>query len=500
MMYSQSAPREFWQLVNDKLDGTLSDAGVERLESLLDGDFGLQSLFRNYCQLHINLEAETRSQRVVDHLRVARSTTAHDFATQDNVSAAANAVDADTVRIVPKNATRTSWLSLATCAAALTFLLIALAARNDEPQVASHAPPKETVNPDDTLDIITVRLSSDESRFLPIGEVGNIHIQGPARLDLIGTSRAKLYDGRIKVRITDPRGRGFVVETPQGNVTDLGTEFGVDVSKGSNTGVVVFEGAVDLSVAAEGAGRVQVERLVQGEGLSVSEAGRLDRIMTIFTGKVSTFQQRGESRPNGIRPIIVDVSDNIRAPELRKFYEIVPGGMQEDALAYVDRPAHDWTAIDSRGIPEYLIGADYVKPFNSDKMRSDVTISVTLSCPARLFVFADDRVAAPNWLRASFRDTGDDIGHDCGPYVLNGVEFFKLQRGIGAGHSIDSRCSIWERAVDRPGTVVLGPNSGSSILTTMYGIAAIRWEPGSPVNEGGHNQAAEPSRIGAAQQ
>jgi hypothetical protein len=255
---------------------------------------------------------------------------------------------------------------------------------------------------------------------------------------------------------------------------------------------------VDLAVPTVGANRVQVERLVQGEGLNVSEAGGMKRIMTVVTGKVPTFQRRGEARLNGVAPVIVDVFDNIRSPELRKFYEIVPGGLREDALAYVDRPAHDWTAIDARGLPEYLIGADYIKPFNSDKMRSDVEISVTLACPARLFVFADDRVAPPHWLRTNFRDTGDDIGHDCGPYVLNGVEFFKLQRGSGPGLSIDSKCSIWERTVDQPGTVVLGPNSGTSIMTTMYGIAAIRWKPELRGDKGQPHKAPEPSSIGAA--
>jgi hypothetical protein len=501
MSYAHSAPAEFWQLANDKLDGTLSDAGVERLESLLDGDFGLQSLYRNYCQLHINLEAETRAQRVVDHLRATQSTTAHDYSSRDDVSAAANAVDLDTDQAARRHAWRASWLSLATCAAALTFLLAGLAARNDKVQIA-HAPLDVAADAgDDNLDIVTVRLSSDESRFLSIGDVGNIHIQGPAHFDLIGTRRAKLYVGRIKVRITDPRGRGFVVETPQGNVTDLGTEFGVDVSKSSSTGVVVFEGSVDLAVSTEGTSGPQVERLVQGEGLNVNEGGRLNRIMAVFTGEVSTFQRRGEARTNGVRPIIVDVFDNIRSADLRKFYEIVPGGMQEDALAYVDRPAHDWSGIDGRGIPSYLVGADYVKPFNSDKMRSDMEISVTLSCPARLFIFADDRAAPPQWLRTQFRDTGDSIGHDCGPYVLDGVEFFKLNRGFGPSNSVDSTFSIWEKIVERPGVIKLGPNFGKNWeFSAMYGIAAIRLAPERPLDVGQPRQAAEPSRIGAAQQ
>ena len=158
--------------------------------------------------------------------------------------------------------------------------------------------------------------------------------------------------------------------------------------------------------------------------------------------------------------------------------------MREDALAYVDRPEHDWSGVDKSGMPPYLLGADYVKPFNSDKMRSDVKISVTLACPARLFIFADDRVTPPQWLRDGFRDTGDDIGHDVGRYVLDGEQFFRLNRGKGPGNSIDSRCSIWEQIVRQPGTIELGPNSGSSDLTAMYGIAAIRLDRFSGGDDG----------------
>jgi hypothetical protein len=503
MRHANSAPHEFWALLNAKLDGTLTDDDVDRLEQFLDGDFGLQSLYRNYCQLHINLEEETRAQRVVETARIARSVNRLQQPTP-GATAAARAVDIDAVPLQRPRTRRPNWLGISACAVAVALMLMFLVRRNDNPPAGQQA----AANPESNVDVITVRLASDESRYLPIGNIGNIHIQGPAHLELYGTSRAKLLDGRIKVRITDPRGRGFVVETPQGKVTDLGTEFGVDVSKGSkgaNTGVVVFEGSVDLAVPGDGAQRgAQIQRLVQGEGLSVSNAGQMDRIMNIVTGEVSTFSPRGETRRNGVKPVIVDVFDNIRAPDVLNFYEIVPGGLQEDALAYVDRPAHDWSGVDERGIPPYLIGADYVKMFNADKMRNDVQISVTVSCPARLFIFADNRVVPPRWLRINFRDTGDEIGHDCGRFILNGKEFFKLNRGIGPGKSIDSNCSIWQRVVAGPETIVLGPNFGNSDLTTMYGIAAIRDDSilkllKNEKEQGGNtSEASQPTATGVA--
>ena len=44
-------------------------------------------------------------------------------------------------------------------------------------------------------------------------------------------------------------GKGFVVETPYGEITDQGTEFGIDLTEKGQAGLVVFEGAVDLRVA-----------------------------------------------------------------------------------------------------------------------------------------------------------------------------------------------------------------------------------------------------------
>jgi hypothetical protein len=75
-------------------------------------------------------------------------------------------------------------------------------------------------------DLVSVNITSGESQWLPIKDVGRIYIQGPARLELLGSTRARLIKGRVRVRITDPRGRGFVVETPRGEVTDLGTIWG----------------------------------------------------------------------------------------------------------------------------------------------------------------------------------------------------------------------------------------------------------------------------------
>ncbi|MEX0642086.1 MAG: FecR domain-containing protein [Pirellulales bacterium] len=364
-------------------------------------------------------------------------------------------------------------IALTTCGV-LLFVIAGLALRSSERPARGPDSDSQAAQAQGEVDVITVRLATAESRVLPIGDVGTVSIQGPAHLDLFGITHARLYQGRIKVRIDDERGHGFVVETPHGRVTDQGTEFGVDVAADSDTGVVVFEGIVDLAVlTATNREPSRVERLFQGQGLSLHQAGRTDRIMSIVTGNVSTFQRRGEARLGSAVPVITDVSDNIRSSGFNMFYEIVPAGLREDALAYADRPQHDWNGVDANGLPPYLIGADYVKPFNSDKMRDDVEITVSLAGPARLFVFFDDRVSPPEWLRESFRDTGDDIGLDCGPFVLDGVPIWFDHSKQGAGNSLDVTFSIWERIVEHAGTVRLGPNAGATYDTGMYAVSAV---------------------------
>jgi hypothetical protein len=266
------------------------------------------------------------------------------------------------------------------------------------------------------------------------------------------------------------------VDTASREAVSPGTEFGLDVCTDRRTEVVVFRGAVGLRLAKRDRlnKQARVQRLAQGDGVVIDERGQIDRIMSIVTGDAAAFRRDSEPRTGAFVPVIVQVSDNLRASDTKKFYEIVPGGMREDALAYVDRPEHDWNGVDTRGMPAYLIGADYIKPFNADKRRRDVEITVTLGRPSRLFIFFDDRIPVPDWLREGFHDTGDDIALDVGPVDFGpGKVPIVVKRGFGPGNLVDDRMSVWERIVDKPGPNKLGLNGGITQSSTMYGIAAI---------------------------
>jgi hypothetical protein len=75
-------------------------------------------------------------------------------------------------------------------------------------------------------------------------------IEGPAALQIISPSEALCRSGRLTAEVP-PQARGFRVGTPQMNVTDLGTEFGLDVSE-RRTELHVFKGSVEFEPAGDG--------------------------------------------------------------------------------------------------------------------------------------------------------------------------------------------------------------------------------------------------------
>jgi hypothetical protein len=327
-----------------------------------------------------------------------------------------------------------------------------------------------------SLGVDAIRLESGSAE-LALPGVGYVLVDGPAELVLLDSMRARLTKGTVRVHVTEKSGHGFTVETPYGDVVDLGTEFGLNVPENGSAGLVVFDGAVDLLVKSpvQAENPIPVQRLVRGEAVTFDRSGQLGRIDSIVTGTVATFLQTEQASVGSEPPLIVSVSDNDRQSGTGKFYEIVPGGLREDVLAFVDRPAHEWNGFTQKGLPPYLIGADYIKTFSNDKNRHDFELYVAFSRPARMFIFFDDRVPTPTWLTENFRNTGDCVGLDSGTFH-RGDKTIRFRRGVGPGQSIDARLTVWERIVSKPGIVTLHANGSQSDLSTMFGIAAVPLE------------------------
>lgn len=483
---NQKSSRELTELLNSLVNEELSDEQTERLEQILRGSPEAQDRLLTFGQLQIDLTVELGADRAAKSFcdRQARfaSIAAPILMAEDDHEA--------TCVVTPR-----SFNSLGF--GAVVFALCAVVAIGGflwfnglSPDVPGDS---ESVIAETTLrtpSVTSIQLCSSSAE-VDLEKIGRVTIHQPADFRLLGPMRARLNRGQIQVNITEESGRGFVVETPDGEVTDLGTQFGLDVREGERTSLVVLDGRVDLRVA-NADNRIRLERLAKGDGVLFKRGSPIGRIMSVISDDKGLF--RPASMAANIRPhaVIVDVADDLSSTDTKRYYDIVSEGMREDALAYVDRLEHEWNGLDENGMPSYLIGADYVKTFNDDKHRRGHNITVVLARPARLFVFLDERIAPPHWLTDDFHDTGDRLGMDTGArFSLEEKKSrdIRVQRGAGPGVSIDDTFSIWELVVEEPGPVVLGANGFPKqpqhpYWSSMYGIAAVELdndESGVPI-------------------
>ncbi|MEQ8847474.1 FecR family protein [Botrimarina sp.] len=427
--------------------------------------------------------------------------------------------------------TRTSragaWLLAATpwIAAAIAAVWTGVAAmREDTPApVAATVPPSTLADPQQSLvarvvnessdsDWYTERLSHQDPWSLHRGDVlrlnaGSLRIrydhgtsmtlQAPAVLELQDDMHARIHRGALRVVVAQGA-EGFSVATPIARVVDLGTEFGVSVDDRGGTDVVVYEGAVDIEGRANEVGPPRLaRRLEAGQAVRMDELGTASRIVAVNADRFPVGAGESLETVRGMRPpIIAKVTDNIDREDSFSFYEIVHAGMFEDALAFVDRPEHEWNGVDAKGMPEYLIGGDLVRTFNDDKLNKQLRIELELTQPADIYVLLDDRAQAPEWLKRGFERLDDRLGIDEGSGKYRdlapdgSVRWEQRPTGSGPGASIDFTCSIWRRVAEA-GPVGLGPLGGDNWDINMYGIVAVPQEakadeiPENPLAESG---------------
>jgi ferric-dicitrate binding protein FerR (iron transport regulator) len=109
-------------------------------------------------------------------------------------------------------------------------------------------------------------------------------ILGPATFRVDGYNQLHLDAGKV-VAVVPAEAIGFNVQTPDANVVDLGTEFGVKVEDGRDTEVHVFKGRVEASLKV---GKARIIALGQGEAARFTAesqtAEKLDRAnLALFT-------------------------------------------------------------------------------------------------------------------------------------------------------------------------------------------------------------------------
>jgi len=288
-------------------------------------------------------------------------------------------------------------------------------------------------------------------------------VQGPADLEFVSAMEVRLLAGKVTADV-GASGKGFVIETPETRVVDLGTVFGVDATSAAKTDVVVFKGQVEVF---EKGAKQRVALLNQGEGLRMERNRRASRIVSV-TGADEAGAWSAQERA-AENAVITSVGDSMSAsdeeakkwPSLRNFYRVVPGGLHDGALAFADE-FDEWSAV-----PQSLAGADLVRTFAADGFNWWMQMIVRVQKPCEFFVFVDARNEVPAWLSREFTSTGETIT----------LEW----RRRDAAHAIVRKLeyAIWKKMISQPGEVKLGapyPNPPADRKSfnpnRMFGVAA----------------------------
>ncbi len=321
-----------------------------------------------------------------------------------------------------------------------------------------------------------------------------VTLQAPSVFEIMGSMQTRVHRGSLSVNVAKGA-EGFIVLTPTAKVIDLGTKFGVAVDDLGKTDVAVFSGEVDVDTGgiSTNGKAAHTQRLRTGDAVRLDERGTMSRIVFISQEHFPSIDSGSYEVSKPDRPMcLTEVWDNIERNDSLKFYEIVHGGMREDAKAYVDRVHHEWNGLDEQGMPPFLRGGDYVKPFNNDKVNHSLQLTLTIATPATVYVLLDDRIPVPAWLPDSFENTGLKIGLDEGPYAsLDDVDKSHSQptggrsekdsryTAIGPGRSIDNSFSIWKKQLELPGVLQLGSLSNPGEVdsleanVSMYGVVVV---------------------------
>jgi hypothetical protein len=114
-------------------------------------------------------------------------------------------------------------------------------------------------------------------------------VEGPAELRIVSSGEAALAHGKLTAEVP-PQARGFRVETPQMEVVDLGTSFGLDIGP-ARSEVHVFHGSVEFRPAAA----PESDLLLAGRGAVLDEASAVSLVEADPAGFSALFDLHARS-------------------------------------------------------------------------------------------------------------------------------------------------------------------------------------------------------------
>ena len=212
-------------------------------------------------------------------------------------------------------------------------------------------------------------------------------LQGPAEIEIQGKKQCRLSYGKLVAKALEERAKGFIVETPMGNVEDLGTEFGVSVNSAGMADVVVFSGEVKVGWHGKPGSDGGSIELASGKAARILRHGT----ETLEADATANFVRAMPALVPAETVLAIDFNDReATGPDATQdgFEEFVADGKGASKTSY-------GTAIDTeRQFGDYTVRIERVGGASLDDRRRDAPVDTEIfdqSALLRDFIFGPNQ-------------------------------------------------------------------------------------------------------------
>ncbi|MCU0876768.1 MAG: LamG domain-containing protein [Pirellulaceae bacterium] len=210
--------------------------------------------------------------------------------------------------------------------------------------------------------------------------------EGPCELHILTPKSATLVSGKAATRVLE-WGKGFVLNTPETALVDLGTEFAVAVDDERGSEVRVTVGEVEVSLLGDDGNTLTSERVVESKSLAVrpgathlessdgeglAEMTLLETPMTPLAVPPQYVQVVRGAEPTAYWRF-EEISDGHVPNEMTRDYpaRIVAAALDEEAIGVADGALRLRSSTGSR----YLVSAAPIERFNAESFSVEMWLN-----------------------------------------------------------------------------------------------------------------------------
>lgn len=247
----------------------------------------------------------------------------------------------------------------------------------------------------------------------------NVIVEGPAEFELLSSMVMSVTRGKVRAQVPE-QAHGFRIETANGQLVDLGTEFSMEISP-AHTDLHVLDGEVEWHPAS-----ADMRNLKQGEALRWSAEGEPTGLTleptSIADIESSLIRKRGQRRGRWL----ASVQERKRDPRLLAFFPMSQSGLVRRTLSDESGNARDATIVQAQQVADRWGDPDAALDFSPTGSRARLILpgvqrSLSFVCWARI----DSLDRQYNSL---FLTDGHEIGEPHWQIMRDGRLFFSVKK------------------------------------------------------------------------